>query len=570
MLLTLPKDPKVFLNWTWDDYQPFADRLLSRQLDAGNVDEWVNEWSDMAAAVEETYDRHYVATTVNTADKAAEQAFNNFLENLYPRWQETEQALREKLLQSGLEPANFSVPMRNFRAEADLFRAENLPLLTELEKLCSEYDRIVGAQTVEWQGVEATLTQLEPILQQQDRELRERVWRLMAERRLQDRPALNDLWVRLFEVRRQVAANAGRPDYRAYRWQQMLRFDYTPEDALRFHKAIEETVVPAATRIYARRKGRLGVESLRPWDLDVDPLGAEPLRPFRDVDELIPRAARIFHAVDPQLGAYFEIMIRENLLDLGNRKNKAPGGYCTDFNVVRRPFIFANAVGVNDDVYTLLHEGGHAFHVFESAHLRRAQDLIVPNEFAEVASMSMEHLGSNFLAAGEDPFYTPSEAARARIALVEGAVLFWPYMAVVDAFQHWAYTHPQQATDPAALDAAWGELWQRFMPGVDYSGLEDVMVTGWQRKPHIFTDPFYYIEYGLAQLGAVQVWRNWERDPQEAVRAYRRALSLGGTVTLPELYRAAGARLAFDAETLGEAVAFMEQAIERLEAERGA
>jgi len=174
MLLTLPKDPKVFLNWTWDDYQPFADRLLSRQLDAGNVDEWVNEWSDMAAAVEETYDRHYVATTVNTADKAAEQAFNNFLENLYPRWQETEQALREKLLQSGLEPANFSVPMRNFRAEADLFRAENLPLLTELEKLCSEYDRIVGAQTVEWQGVEATLTQLEPILQQQDRELRER------------------------------------------------------------------------------------------------------------------------------------------------------------------------------------------------------------------------------------------------------------------------------------------------------------------------------------------------------------------------------------------------------------
>lgn len=570
MLLTLPKDPKVFLNWTWDDYQPFADRLLSRQLDAGNVDEWVNEWSDMAAAVEETYDRHYVATTVNTADKAAEQAFNNFLENLYPRWQETEQALREKLLQSGLEPANFSVPMRNFRAEADLFRAENLPLLTELEKLCSEYDRIVGAQTVEWQGVEATLTQLEPILQQQDRELRERVWRLMAERRLQDRPALNDLWERLFEVRRQVAANAGRPDYRAYRWQQMLRFDYTPEDALRFHKAIEETVVPAATRIYARRKGRLGVESLRPWDLDVDPLGAEPLRPFRDVDELIPRAARIFHAVDPQLGAYFEIMIRENLLDLGNRKNKAPGGYCTDFNVVRRPFIFANAVGVNDDVYTLLHEGGHAFHVFESAHLRRAQDLIVPNEFAEVASMSMEHLGSNFLAAGEDPFYTPSEAARARIALVEGAVLFWPYMAVVDAFQHWAYTHPQQATDPAALDAAWGELWQRFMPGVDYSGLEDVMVTGWQRKPHIFTDPFYYTEYGLAQLGAVQVWRNWERDPQEAVRAYRRALSLGGTVTLPELYRAAGARLAFDAETLGEAVAFMEQAIERLEAERGA
>jgi oligoendopeptidase F len=288
----------------------------------------------------------------------------------------------------------------------------------------------------------------------------------------------------------------------------------------------------------------------------VDPFNRPPLQPFKTVTELEQRTEAIFRQVDPQLGEYFEIMRREGLLDLDNRVGKAPGGYCTDFLVVRRPFIFTNAVGVHDDVQTILHEGGHAFHIFEASHLPYYQHFQIPLEFMEVASMAMELLASPYLTAEQGGFYTPADAARARLEHLERSLLFWPYMAVVDAFQHWAYTHPE-GSDPEQCDARWAELWQRFMPGVDWSGLEDELVTGWHRKAHIHTDPFYYIEYGLALLGAVQVWRNALQDQSAAVVSYRKALSLGYTVPLPELYAAAGARFAFDAGTLQEAVDLM-------------
>jgi oligoendopeptidase F len=274
----------------------------------------------------------------------------------------------------------------------------------------------------------------------------------------------------------------------------------------------------------------------------------------------------VFQQVDPQLGQYFETMRREGLLDLDNRKGKAPGGYCTSFSLVRRPFIFANAVGIHDDVQTLLHEGGHGFHVFESSRLPYLQQLQVPMEFAEVASMSMELLASPYLARERGGFYSSADAARARAEHLEGIVQFWPYMAVVDAFQHWVYTHPDQATEAAACDETWSALWERFMPGVDWSGLEEEQRTGWQRKLHIHQAPFYYIEYGLAQLGAVQVWRNALQDQAGSVAAYRRALALGGTVTLPELFAAAGGRFAFDASALQEAVTLIEATLAELEA----
>jgi oligoendopeptidase F len=366
-------------------------------------------------------------------------------------------------------------------------------------------------------------------------------------------------------LRRRIAENAGLPDFRAYRWQQKLRFDYTPQDCYRFHQAIEEVAVPAALRIYERRRQRLGVETLRPWDLAVDPLGREPLSPFQTISELEEKCQAIFTRVDPQLGEYFEIMRREGLLDLDNRKGKAPGGYCTQFYAAKRPFIFANSVGLHEDVQTLLHEGGHAFHVFETNYLPYYQQLEIPYEFLEVASMGMEFLAGPYLDAEQGGFYSTQDAARARSEHLEQAVLFWPYMAVVDAFQHWVYENHEAASDPAKCDARWAELWQRFMPGVDWGGLDEVLRTGWQRKLHIYQDPFYYIEYGLAQLGAGQVMRNSLRDPAGAVAAYRRALTLGGTVTLPELYAAAGVSFAFDAATLSEVVTLIEKTLADLE-----
>jgi oligoendopeptidase F len=566
MFENLSHDPVVFIHWTWSDYAPYADDLKARSLTTQTMEGWLQDWTHLAETIYEQFSRLSVAMQANTLDEEARKRYNAFIEDVYPRSLEVEQVLKEILLKSKLELGNFQIVLRNLRAEADLFRQENLPLLSEEKKLNSEYDKVIGAQTVIWDGRELTISQLRPIYQENDRELRERAWHLAAERQLADRQPINALWQKFLALRLQIARNAGKPDYRAYRWQDMLRFDYTPEDCRKFHAAIEQVVVPAALRIYDRRRARLGLSSLRPWDLNVEVTGKSPLRPFSSMDEFKNGVAAIFHHVHPELGGHFAEMIRLGHLDLENRKNKAPGGFCADFPVMRRPFIFMNAVGVHADVQTLLHEGGHAFHVFESAALPYIQQLSIPMEFAEVASMSMELLASPYLTAEQGGFYSSSEAARALIEHLEGMLLFWPYMAVADAFQHWVYENPVHATDPAQCDSAWARLWERFMIGVDWSGLEEIKKTGWQRKQHIHTVPFYYIEYGLAQLGATQVWASALRNQGKAVADYRKALALGGTATLPQLYQTAGARLAFDADTLLSSVTLIEDMLEKLEA----
>lgn len=563
----LPTLPAVheFMDWSWEQIEPYYQELLARPLDAGSAPVWLAEWSQLSDLMRETFNRLSVATTVDTTDEQADRRFHSYLDEIFPRAQAFEQKMKEKLLSSGAGVEGMEIPLRNMRLEAELFREANLPLIAEEMKLGNDYDRVIGAQTVVWDGQELTISQLRPVYAQPGRDRRERAWRLATERQLADRRTINDLWVRMFELRQQIAANADKPDYRAYKFQEMLRFDYTPEDCLRFHDAIEQVVVPAAEKIYARRKEKLSVDRLRPWDLDVDPSGRQMLSPFKETTELVSGVQNIFDRVDPQLGEYFQTMRRENLLDLDNRKGKAPGGYCTEFPASKRPFIFMNAVGLHDDVQTLLHEGGHSFHVFETAHLPYAPQLQIPMEFAEVASMGMELLAAPYLNRETGGFYTEQDTARARVEHLEGNLLFWPYMAVVDAFQHWAYTHPGQAVDPAKCDAAWGQQWDRFMRGVDWSGLEDARVTGWHRKLHIFRYPFYYVEYGLAQLGAMQVWSNALSDQSAAVASYRRALSLGGTATLPQLFATAGARFAFDAATLQRSVDLAMETIDRLE-----
>jgi oligoendopeptidase F len=349
----------------------------------------------------------------------------------------------------------------------------------------------------------------------------------------------------------------------------MLRLDYTPEDCLQFQEAIEQVVVPAAARVYERYRLRLGVAALRPWDLDQDlyPILFPPFPALPDTEGLKAIAQRIFGKVDPQLQAYFKILRSEELLDLDNRKGKAPGAYCIFFPVTRRPFLFMNAAGLSDDIRTLLHESGHAFHNFERSRLPYSQQRNPGLEFSEVASMAMELLASPYLAEKKGGPYPDAEVRRFRTAHLEHILLFWPYMAIVDAFQHVVYRNPDRAADPNYCDALWCELRQRYIPAMDWSGLEDDAMTGWHRKAHIFRYPFYYVEYGLAQLGAVQVWRNSLSDPAGALARYRYALSLGGTQTLPELYAAAGANFAFDAGALSEAVDLIEQTIENLDQE---
>ncbi|MDD5466715.1 MAG: M3 family oligoendopeptidase [Anaerolineales bacterium] len=566
MAIDAPMTQLELIEWNWSRIEPCFKELASTRLSAANLPGWMQNWSRLHNLLDEVHWRLYVARTVDTTNAQAASDYTAFMDNVYPRVLNASQKLKLKLLVSGLALPGLEVPLRNIRCEAELYRESNLALISKLYRLAAEYDKIIGAQSVHWEGEEVALTQLFPAFQALDRGKRERAWRLAAQRQLAERETINRLWVRYMGIRERVAANADLPNYRAYRWQRLLRFDYTPRDCYRFHKAIEEVVVPAATRLYAKRRKQLGIPTVRPWDVDVDPLGRPPLRPFETTQELEGITGVIFERIDPHLGRYFQTMRREGLLDLESRKGKAPGGYCTEFRVNQVPFIFMNATNTHDDVQSLLHEGGHAFHVFETRHLPYHLQYIIPLEFMEVASIAMEYLGSAYLRADEGGFYSPRDAARARIRVLEQTILFWPYMAVVDAFQHWAYENHQQASNPANCDATWSRLWKRFMPGEDWRGLEQEACTGWQRKMHIHQDPFYFVEYGLAQLAGIQILRAARQDHGKAIRAYRQALSLGGTRTLPQLYAAAGARLAFDARTLKEAVDFIENTIQQLEA----
>jgi oligoendopeptidase F len=560
---SFPETAQASSTCTWPQLEPHMRELAERPLTADGLEEWLADWSHVRALLEEARACLEVATAVDTSDAAAEGRFTTFQTEVYNPGLAADQRIKEHLLTSGLaSPPGFEIPMRNMRVDAELFCEENLDLAAEEKKLANAYNRILGAQTADWDGEEVSLYELEAKLQHTDRAARERAWRLRAARQLADREAIDALWADLVALRHQMARNAGCEDYRAFRWRQLHRFDYTPEDCGRFHRAVEVVAVPAVGRIYDRYRRCLGVDTLRPWDLEVDPLGRPPLEPFRDAGDLERKAAAIFERIDRQLGAYFDVMRRERLLDLDNRKDKAPHGWCATFPLARRPFIFMNAVGWQRDVVMLLHEAGHAFHVFEMADLPYFQQLEVPAEFLEVASMALELRAGPYLAASEGGFYSEEDAARARVKHLEDALIVsWPYIAAMDAFQHWVYTHPGAARDGASAGAKWVEIWMRFMPGVDWGGLEEALQVSWQAIPHFFGWPFAGIEYGIAQLGAVQVWRNALDDRADALARYREALSLGGTVSLPRLYEAAGAQLAFDAETLGQAVALMERTI---------
>ena len=562
-LRTLPTEAEAILALTWSDYEPFYQELESRLLNNENIEAWLADWSRVAETADEQYWRLYIATTVDTANPAAEAAFHTYIEEIQPAVKTAEQKLKDKLLASSLSPESFETALRRMRAEAEIFTEENLSLLAEEQKLVTEYNKLIGSLTVLWDGEERTFWQMRGLLYETDRSVRQRAWEATHARFIQDRQNFNDLWETFMSVRLKIAENAGMPDYRAYTWKQRFRFDYSPEDCKSFHAAIEEVVVPAANRAYERRRQRLGIDTVRPWDIDVDPLASTTVRPYETIDEFKSKSRAIFEQVDPKFGEYFQIMIEEGLLDLESRKNKGPGAYSLGLHVAHRPFVFMNNMNTSEDVQTILHEGGHAFHEFERAHVHFYQrgEIYLPAEFAEVASIGMELIASPYKTKDCGGFYTESEAARAMIELLENCITFWPYMALVDAFQHWIYEHPQDGSDASKCEEKWAELCDRFRPGIDYSGLEDAKKTYWHRQSHIFDSPFYYIEYGLAQLGAVQVWANSLKDQQKAVREYRKALALGATVPLPQLFATAGAKFAFDAQTLKEAVDLMEEVI---------
>jgi oligoendopeptidase F len=475
--------------------------------------------------------------------------------------------LSERLLDLGYERDDLAVVLRKFRNQKAIYRPENVPLIQELQPLDARYQRITGEMTAEWEGKTVALAQLKPYLQNPDRTVRERAFRLMLGPYIEQRDALADVFDEQYALRQRIAENAGFADFRDFMFQEKNRFDYTPADCEAFHDAVAETVVPALAKRYERRRGLLGVETLRPWDTGADPLGRPALKPYEQIDELVTGTEQMLGRVDPVFGAYLATMRQEGLLDLESRPGKAPGGYCTGFEFSKRPFIFMNASGTQDDVETMLHEGGHAIHAFETMERLPLTFQRYPGEeMAEVGSMAMELLAAPYLAREEGGFYSVEDAARARTEHLEGVLSALAWIAAIDAFQHWIYASGD-GHDRDARDAAWQRIADRFDGGLDWSGAEAEGLARWYRQLHIFLVPFYYIEYGIAQLGALQVWRNSLRDQAGAIAAYRQALALGNTRSLPELYEAAGARFAFDRETIGELVEMIEATLAEMDAQ---
>jgi oligoendopeptidase F len=556
-----------YMDMDWEEIQTFYIELEREKLEEETLAEWMTGWSELRKLVDERYARLSLATALDTTDEEAEKAFHSFIEEIYPKDLAADQKMKEKLLGCGFVPEGMEIILKKMQTEADLFREENLPLLTEDRKLGTQYSKIFGAQTIKWGGEELTLTQVKSAMLTSDRDVRKELWELLSERQLADREATNDLWVKFMDVRAQLAMNAGFDDYRSFRWLQWLRLDYTPEDSKQFLKAIKDVAVPAATRAYQRYAKRMGVDSVRPWDLrnNQTTFYLPAIKAFETEEEFISRVGAIFNKLDPVLGGYFNTMREEKLLDLMNRKGKRPGGFCTSFATVGLPFIFMNSAGEASDLRVLLHESGHAFHVFERINLPYHHQWRPGMEFAEVASTAMELLAAPYLAEDLGGFLSMEDAAVVQLLNLEEKLLFWPYMAVVVAFQHWVYENHQLGSDPGACDQKWAELIEQYMPAINWEGYEEVKRTGWHRKLHIHQAPFYYIEYGLAALGAFQIMVKSKEDQAGALQNYRKALALGGTASLPDLYRAAGAELAFDAGSLGDVVDLIEKDLADLE-----
>lgn len=561
--VSLPESPAALADATWDDVAPLYAALAEAPLTAETVEGWLEEWSKVESLVGEAGTLAMIAYTGDTADPAKEAAYLRFSTEIFPKVDEAGVGLARRLLALGWSRPDLETTIRRFRTDAEIFREENVPLFAEIEELSAQYQKLTGNLGVDWDGERKTIPQLQPYLRSADRGVRERAFRLGAEAYLAERDAMARLFDEMYARRVRVAKNAGFADYQRYAFAAKHRFDYTPDDVARFHDAVEATVVPAVERLMAHRREVLGVETLRPWDLAVDLYRDRPLVPFADVDQFVGGARRIFAGVDTALGREFDLMATEGLLDLESRAGKAPGGYCTKLPWRGRPFIFMNAVGVPDDVNTLVHEAGHCFHDFAAHRLPLVWQRSTGHEAAELASMSMELLAAPYLAKPVG-YYEPADADAAMLEHLVDVLTTLPHVASVDAFQRWIYASPDGG-DAEARDAEWLRIRARFERGVDWSGLERERVARWYRQLHIFELPFYYIEYGIAQLGALQVWRRALDDQADAVARYRSALALGGTRPLPEIYAAAGAELVFDAGTMRELVALVEAHVERLQ-----
>jgi oligoendopeptidase F len=554
--------PRDFSLTSWDVLQPYFEQLQARTIDTKeDLEQWLADLSELDAIISEDASWRQIRMTLDTTNPAFEEAFTYFVTEIEPKMKPYTFALNQKLMAAPftkeLDTTQYFPYLRNVANSIKLYRKENIPVQSELSVLAQQYGVISSKMTITYDGKEYTLQQAARFLQNPNREVREQVFRMIAHRRLEDKEQLNDLFGKLLERRQQVAVNAGFENYRDYKFNELGRFDYTPDDCFRFHEAIREHIVPLHRLLQEHRRTRLGLGALRPWDTDAEPAGIEPLHPFKDGKELSNKTVEVFSRLRPFFGECLITMQGMQRLDLDSRVGKAPGGYNCPLAETGVPFIFMNAAGTPGDVITMMHEGGHAVHSFLSHNLPLSPFKEYPMEIAELASMSMELFTMEYW----DVFYkNDQELQRAKLDELERVISVLPWIATIDKFQHWLYTNVGHTV--AAREAMWKEILTEFGTGiVDWAGFEEYRGSFWQKQLHLFEVPFYYIEYGIAQLGAVAMWRQYRSNPESALDNYMAALSLGYTKTLKELYDTAGISFDFSAGYVAELGQFLKTAL---------
>jgi len=543
----------------WENIEPYVNDLLSRELTCSScLEKAISDSSNLAEHISETGALLYIGMTCDTENEKKKNEFLYFVENVRPKLSEFSDALNRRIAEHpSLEDLSerYTLMIRGIISDIEIFRTENIPLGVEQTKLVTKAQGITGAMTVEFEGKERTFPEMKAFLESNDREKREKAWKSMVNRWMDNSEDLSEIFDELIKIRHQIALNAGFDTYTDYMFRAMHRFDYSVEDCLTFHDSIEKVCMPIVKDINEKRRVAFGLEKLSPWDVNEktgsgpDVNGERPLRPFESVQDMVTKLSQLFHNMSEDLGNKFDKLVEMDTLDLETRKGKAPGGYQYYLEKSRVPFIFMNAAGLQGDLETMIHESGHAFHSLYCGHLDLIDERNYPIEFAEVASMSMELLTQDEWGI----FYENSnEVNRARISHLEGVVYLLPWIATIDAFQHWIYANPDHTRDERK--ECWLSLREKFGSDMNWNGNEEFRELSWQQQGHLYGVPFYYVEYGIAQLGALQLWQTHRKDPEKALIDYSNAMELGNTKTLPDLFAAAELKLGFDEKHLNSLI----------------
>ena len=549
----------------WNQIETYFIDLEERDLDSlPDLEEWLNDMSELEAVLEEDLAWRYIRMTIDTRDQKLAERYTKFVSEISPKIAPIQDALNKKLISSvfhnELKGEAHRIFFRSIQSSIELFSEKNIPIQAELDQKSQEFGVISGAQSIEFNGEKHTMQAASKFLQQTDRVVRKEVFELMLSRRAEDVQKLNDLFSDLTSKRHQVALNAGFDNFRDYKFKGLGRFDYSKEDCFNFHDSIQEHIVPIIKKLQQEHKDTLGYKSLKPYDSEVDPLGRAPLRPIKNGQDLINKTIQVFKHIDPYFGDCLKTMEKMGHLDLESKEGKSPGGYNYPLYEIGVPFIFMNSVGTVRDLVTMVHEGGHAVHSFLSRDLQLTGFKNVPSEVAELASMSMELITmEHWDLIIEDK----EDLKRAKKEQLSTLLKILPWVAIIDKFQHWIYENPAHTIEERAQ--SWEKINTAFGTGItDWTGYEEGKKWSWQRQLHLFEVPFYYIEYGIAQLGAIGIWKNYKENPTKAISDYKAALAIGYTKTIPEIYKTANITFDFSGDYIKELADFITNEINAL------